>query len=188
MSFFGTILYDHDGAGFNRHANFEQTSTAFHFLFRMATGDAWSSQLADAIHNPHVSSVNPPPAAFTYAFFLAFMALMGWVLISIFVAIILDYFNEASAEDALSITYEHVELFQRKWLEFDPRSTSYIRRDDLGLLLFTCDPPLVAVQERGRDGLFDAGGEWVKPDLPQLAEVLRAVSYTHLTLPTTPYV
>ena len=173
MSFFGTILYDHDGAGFNRHANFEQTSTAFHFLFRMATGDAWSSQLADAIHNPHVSSVNPPPAAFTYAFFLAFMALMGWVLISIFVAIILDYFNEASAEDALSITYEHVELFQRKWLEFDPRSTSYIRRDDLGLLLFTCDPPLVAVQERGRDGLFDAGGEWVKPDLPQLAEVLR---------------
>ena len=38
----------------------------------------------------------------------------------------------------VSIKYDDIESFQRKWLEFDVRSTSYIRTVDLGLLLYAC--------------------------------------------------
>ena len=116
-------------------------------------------------------------------FFVFYMAIMRWVLISIFVAIILEYFNDSNAEEVptcpllasplflasplhlalplgkptplkhpsslhshptphfpkgVSIKYDDIESFQRKWLEFDVRSTSYIRTVDLGLLLYAC--------------------------------------------------
>ena len=171
MAFLGTLVYDPYGAGFNRHANFETFTAAFHFLCRMATGDAWSSQLADAYFNPHVPGVNAPPSNGVALYFLLFMMFMGWVLVSIFVAIILDYFT--SSEDGLSIAYEDIEEFQRKWLEFDVRNTGYISTMDVGLLLFACSPPLVAVKQRSLHAVFDAGGEWVRPNLKQLGELLR---------------
>ena len=56
----------------------------------MSTGDSWSALLADAVHNPHVPGIEPPTLTTVYFFFVFYMAFMGWVLISIFVAIILE--------------------------------------------------------------------------------------------------
>ena len=67
------------------------------------------------------------------------------VLVSIFVAIMLDYFNDSNYEDGISVKYDDIESFQRKWLEFDVQATSYMRTVDLGLLLYACKPPLVGV-------------------------------------------
>ena len=173
MAFLGTLVYDPYGSGFNRHANFETFTAAFHFLCRMATGDAWSAQMADAYFNPHVPGVNAPPSGGVALYFLLFMMFMGWVLVSIFVAIILDYFNESGSEDGLTIAYEDIEEFQRKWLEFDVRNSGYISTMDVGLLLFSCNPPLVAVKQRQGGAVFDIGGEWVRPNLKQLGGLLR---------------
>ena len=46
-------------------------------------------------------------------------------------------------------------LLQRKWLEFDHKSSSYIRTVDLGLLLYSCKPPLVSVMQ-DKTGFFDS--------------------------------
>ena len=147
MAFLGTLVYDPYGAGFNRYANFETFPRAFHSLWRMATGDGWSAQFADAYWNPHVPGVNAPPVAAVTVYFLAYMMLMGWVLLSVFVAIILDYFHAAGSEDGLQIALEDIEEFQRKWLEFDVTNSAYINTLDLGLLLYACNPPLVAVHQ-----------------------------------------
>ena len=179
MAFLGTLVYDPYGGGFNRYANFETFTRSFHSLWRMATGDAWSAQFADAYFNPHVPGVNAPPSTGVAVYFLVYMMFMGWVLVSIFVAIILDYFHEAGSEDGLSIAFEDIEEFQRKWLEFDTANTAYISTVDLGLLLYSCDPPLVSVKRRRPGSLF-AGNvfdptatEWVRPTLKQLTAVLQ---------------
>ena len=62
FAFLGTLVYDPYGGGFNRYANFETFTRSFHSLWRMATGDAWSAQFADAYFNPHVPGVNAPPS------------------------------------------------------------------------------------------------------------------------------
>ena len=87
-------------------------------------------------------------------------------------AIILDYFNEESSEDGLVVNFSDIESFRLKWLEFDTENTHWIQIVDLGLLLSTCGPPLVAVKERERDGLVDDGGAWVRPTIEQLEKVL----------------
>lgn len=196
MSVLGTLLYDHEGVGVSRHANFETASRSFSALVRMSTGDSWTAMLADAVHNPHVPGVEPPPTALIYFYFLFYMGFMGWVLVSIFVAVILDYFNDSDSKMAIDIKFDDIESFQRKWLEFDVsstssipilaftlthtptfaraqvRSTSYIRTVDLGLLLYACKPPLVGVQLEQRDGLFFAGSQLVRPNLTQLEAML----------------
>jgi hypothetical protein len=180
MAFLGTLVYDPYGVGFNRYANFETFTRAFHSLWRMATGDGWSSQFADAYWNPHVPGVEAPPMPVVIVYFLLYMMFMGWVLVSIFVAIILDYFHEAGSDDGLQISFEDIKEFQRKWLEFDVTNSAYINTIDLGLLLYACNPPLVAVRKRtaGRDNVFagnvfGAAGQWVRPKLSQLPAVLR---------------
>jgi hypothetical protein len=180
MSFLGTLVHDPYGAGFNRYANFETFPRAFHSLWRMATGDAWSAQFADAYWNPHVPGVEAPPVAAVTVYFLLYMMFMGWVLLSVFVAIILDEFHEAGSEDGLQIALEDIEEFQRKWLEFDVTNSAYINTLDLGLLLYACNPPLVAVRKRAANrenifagNVFSAAGEWVRPKLSQLQAVLR---------------
>lgn len=50
---------------------------------RMGTGDGWSAMLQDAVWNPHVGSVAPPPVALVYVYLLFYMAAVGWVLVSI---------------------------------------------------------------------------------------------------------
>jgi hypothetical protein len=54
MVLLGTIIYDHEGDGLSRHANFETAFRSFSALFRMATGDAWGAMLADG----HVAGDN----------------------------------------------------------------------------------------------------------------------------------
>lgn len=175
MAFLGTLVYDTDGAGFSRHANFETAFRAFSTLVRMSTGDSWSALLADAVHNPHVPGIEPPLLGTVYFFFVFYMAFMQWVLISIFVAIILEYFNESNAEKGVDIKFDDVETFQRKWLEFDVGSTSYIKTVDLGLLLYSCKPPLVGVREaREEDGPFfsENTAQLVRPSVKQLEHLL----------------
>jgi hypothetical protein len=174
MAFLGTLVYDNDGAGFSRHANFETAFRAFSTLVRMSTGDSWSALLADAVHNPHVPGIAPPLPATVYFFFVFYMAFMQWVLISIFVAIILEYFNESNAEKGVDIKFEDVESFQLKWLEFDVGSTSYVKTVDLGLLLYSCKPPLVGVRETPEDGGFftENAARYVRPTVKQLELLL----------------
>ena len=69
----------------------------------MSTGDSWSAILADAVHNPHVPGITPPMLLTVYFFFIFYMAFMGWVLVSIFVAIILEYFNDSNAEEGIQV-------------------------------------------------------------------------------------
>lgn len=56
------------------------------------------AMLFDAVNNPHVAGVEAPPLGLVYTYFIFFMGFTRWVLVSIFVAIILDYFNEAQVQ------------------------------------------------------------------------------------------
>lgn len=121
MAFLGTVVYDYEGAGLSRHANFETAFRSFSALVRMSTADSWSAILADVVHNPHVAGVEPPLPVTVYFFFVFFMGFMRWVLISIFVAIILEYFNDSNSEEGISISYEDIESFQvRDEISFIP--------------------------------------------------------------------
>ena len=153
MVLLGTIIYDHEGDGLSRHANFETAFRAFSALFRMATGDAWGAMLADALNNPHVARIETrPPDSAVAVFFIAYIAFVAWVLIAMFVAIVQDSYATSNYEEGISIKFEDIESFQRKWLEFDRENTSYMRTIDMGLLLYACCmPPLMSACMRPID-------------------------------------
>ena len=137
MVLLGTIIYDHEGDGLSRHANFETAFRSFSALFRMSTGDAWGAMLADALNNPHVARIETrPPDSAVAVFFIVYIAFVAWVLIAMFVAIVQDSYATSNYEEGISIKFEDIESFQRKWLEFDRGNTSYMRTIDLGLLLY----------------------------------------------------
>ena len=48
------------------------------------------AMLFDAVNNPHVAGVEAPPLGLVYTYFIFFMGFTRWVLVSIFVAIILE--------------------------------------------------------------------------------------------------
>ena len=153
MVLLGTIIYDHEGDGLSRHANFETAFRSFSALFRMSTGDAWGAMLADALNNPHVARIETrPPDSAVAVFFIVYIAFVAWVLIAMFVAIVQDSYATSNYEEGISIKFEDIESFQRKWLEFDRENTSYMRTIDLGLLLYACihaaAPECLATDER----------------------------------------
>ena len=175
MTILGTLIYERNAVGFSRHANFETLTGTISSLLRLSTGDAWSAMMQDAVWNPHVSTVDPPPIALVYVYLITYVAMTIWVLVSITVAVILDNFNETHAEDGLSIGFSDIEVFARKWIEFDTQNTHWIDTLDLGLLLSTLGTPLVAVKERPRLGIIDDGGSWVRPTTDELEGILERI-------------
>ena len=111
------------------------------------------AMLADALNNPHVARIETrPPDSAVAVFFIVYIAFVAWVLIAMFVAIVQDSYATSNYEEGISIKFEDIESFQRKWLEFDRENTSYMRTIDLGLLLYACihaaAPECLATDER----------------------------------------
>ena len=103
---------------------------------------------------------------------------------------------------------DRIESRSTKWLKFDDPNVLPMWVADMD---FKCPPEVIeAIKERANQGIFgyterpadltsllkqrlyDRSGWEIEPDwvtwMPGVVVGLNAVSYTHLTLPTTPYV
>ena len=66
-------------------------------MLRMTTGDGWSTLLTDAYLAKHEEGTTEPPMVVIYMYFFSFMILVAIVGVSVYAAVILDYFTGSSS-------------------------------------------------------------------------------------------
>lgn len=150
MNSFSNVKY---GELLNPDANFQTFWLSFNTLWRVTTGESYNGIMHDcALAPPYCSSssggiVDPKATncgnpTISYIYFVVTFTVLNYIMINLFVAIILDNFEDASGMSKQAVTAEHIADFDDIWNDFDPTGTGKIPFDDLGKLLERVDYPL----------------------------------------------
>ena len=153
------------GDSVNAHANFTSFFMAFLVLCRCCTGEAWNVLMMElsgdqegclqepipydptwcALINPGgVDGCTPLPGCgqpgWSALYFPLFTLLVTFIMLNLFVAVILEGFDQTVEGDDLS--KEQFVLFADVWQEFDPDATTFICVADLPKLLIKLPKPM----------------------------------------------
>jgi hypothetical protein len=166
------------GDALNEHANFRDIFTAILTLFRFTTGESWNDVMYDLMVQPNPNDpLNScqenvsyqeleamrmernltqftigcsPGIAITYIYFVSYMLLTTYVMINLFVAVILEGFEETNEKNASPINEEDLQLLAELWQKYDPLATGWISDHHFMKLLKELPPPLGIVQSATR--------------------------------------
>eukprot|EP00347_Sterkiella_histriomuscorum_P021532 403333648 len=128
----------------DKHANFQNFYMAFMTLLRCATGEAWNYIMDDCartfsirfdclpdpsyedyVNNGYVTSGCGDPTT-AYAFFMSFTMLVTMIFLNLFIAIILESFENVNQQEDLKIQDADLDIFQKSWLTYDTKGTGFI--------------------------------------------------------------
>ncbi|KAJ9445646.1 hypothetical protein DIPPA_53542, partial [Diplonema papillatum] len=144
MFLFGKVKEGEYLAG---HATFHDFVSALLLLLRTSTGEAWPGLMHDcAVESPFCSNIiddcGDPVAA--YAYFVTFVVIETYVILNLFIAILLDSFNDEVADEVMEQTLsdEEMDNFFTVWRKHDPLQTCTIEVSKLPSFLRTIGPPL----------------------------------------------
>eukprot|EP01060_Flectonema_neradi_P029554 TRINITY_DN4105_c1_g2_i1.p1 TRINITY_DN4105_c1_g2~~TRINITY_DN4105_c1_g2_i1.p1 ORF type:complete len:1864 (+),score=261.13 TRINITY_DN4105_c1_g2_i1:89-5680(+) len=134
------------GAYITDQANFDNFKNAMLLLVRMTTGEAWQGVMHDCqvatepSCDPHLASCGSPYGAPFY--FVSFMLLGTFIILNLIIAVILEDFFTAQAEEANLLTAMDVHNFTKTWKTYDPSGTATIPTTRLPGFLKAVPPPL----------------------------------------------
>jgi voltage-dependent calcium channel L type alpha-1D len=154
------------GDNIDTHTNFQNFGTAFLFLMRAATGEAWNacmhdlaSSSAGCVESP---SYDPTMCGFNnsegcvplngcgnpiaYIFFCSFTLLITYVMLNVTIAVILEGFSLSHEDEEPLFEPELLQEFQSKWSCVDPRASGFIRVARVWALVALLEPPLVKTE------------------------------------------
>jgi len=138
MSFFGDVPLGQGYYGlYNHHANFRQFHVGIFLLFRMSTGESWNGVMHD------VMEVYPQ----AWIYFTCYMLFGSYLMFNLVIAILLEEFSSAAAQEQHLVTPDMIEEFAIAWGDLDPKATHFITCDVLPMLLKRVSPPLGAGQD-----------------------------------------
>lgn len=145
-----SFLPDGDG-GIGHTANFRSVRNAIMLLLRFATGEAWNTMMHSMMTDssggscdlnptfnpdapwcqttedlPKCTLINGCPAGkfTTYIYFYSFTLLVGYIILNLFVAAVLESFDNSKESDILSS--QDLDSFLRLWSLYDENATWYI--------------------------------------------------------------
>ena len=123
MTLFGHVK--HVGA-LNDQVNFETFGRAMQSLFRLTTSAGWNDVLEPLLVtppycDPHYKDLpngncGHPFVAILY--FVSFIIINYMIVINMYIAIILENFNQAHQEEEIGIVEEDLEMFYTKWAKY----------------------------------------------------------------------
>ncbi|EFX89321.1 putative voltage-gated sodium channel protein, partial [Daphnia pulex] len=147
MALFGHVV--HSGA-LNEMVNFETFGRSMLLLFRLMTGAGWNDILNPLLiqppycdityHNLPYGNCGSPILATLYL--VSFIVLSSMIVINMYIAVLLENFNQAHHEEELGLGEEDLERFYAKWSRFDPYATQFIAFGELSDFVASLDPPL----------------------------------------------
>ncbi|XP_045030730.1 sodium channel protein 60E isoform X2 [Daphnia magna] len=147
MALFGHVT--HSGA-INEMVNFETFGRSMLLLFRLMTGAGWNDILNPLLiqppycdityHNLPYGNCGSPILATLYL--VSFIVLSSMIVINMYIAVLLENFNQAHHEEELGLGEEDLERFYAKWSRFDPYATQFIAFGELSDFVASLDPPL----------------------------------------------
>ncbi|XP_073999766.1 sodium channel protein 60E-like isoform X2 [Rhodnius prolixus] len=147
MSVFGHVKHQR---ALDDMVNFETFGRSMQLLFRLMTSAGWNDVLeslmvqppeCDPTYNGQLNgNCGHPLLAITY--FTSFIIISYMIVINMYIAIILENFNQAHQEEEIGIVEDDLEMFYIRWSKFDPHATQFIRFGQLSDFIASLDPPL----------------------------------------------
>nr|XP_050844574.1 sodium channel protein 60E-like isoform X1 [Vespula vulgaris]XP_050844575.1 sodium channel protein 60E-like isoform X1 [Vespula vulgaris]XP_050844576.1 sodium channel protein 60E-like isoform X1 [Vespula vulgaris] len=131
--------------------NFETFGRSMQLLFRLMTSAGWNDVLESLMVQPPDCDPTPtsrkmngdcgyPLLAITY--FTSFIIISYMIVINMYIAIILENFNQAHQEEEIGIVEDDLEMFYIRWSKYDPHATQFISFSQLSDFIASLDPPL----------------------------------------------
>lgn len=130
MAFFGDQQYDQPPFElYTVHANFRSFWVGFFCLFRMSTGESWNGIMHDSMDNV---------SKYSWIYYVAYMIIGSSLLFQLIVAVVLEQFSSAQAEEESVVTPNDIDLYAATWQVYDPGSTHLIDFGQLPIFLKNC--------------------------------------------------
>jgi len=154
MTYFGNVR--HRGA-LTATVNFETFGRSMLLLFRLSTSGGWNDVLyplmeEDDCNGTHyINTLGVPQnrvggdcgsQAFAIPFFLCYLFISFMVIINMYIAVILENFNQAHEQEEIGITDDDFDMFYAIWEKYDPHATQYIKLELLSEFIESLDIPL----------------------------------------------
>lgn len=148
----GMALFGHvtPTGALNEMVNFQTFGRSMLLLFRLMTGAGWNDILNPLLiqppdcdmtyHNLPYGNCGNPTLATLYL--VSFIVLSSMIVINMYIAVLLENFNQAHHEEELGLGEEDLERFYAKWSRFDPYATQFIAFGELSDFVASLDPPL----------------------------------------------
>ncbi|CAK8685583.1 unnamed protein product [Clavelina lepadiformis] len=133
----------------NDQVNFQTFGNALMVLFRLVTSAGWNDVLDPLMNTRNctdtgVPSTNPqgcgdPIIAVLYFVFYIFIVFL--VIVNMYIAIILDNFDEILKQDESGVSQGDFETFYMVWGKYDPQASQFVTLTKLSDLLHDLHPP-----------------------------------------------
>ncbi|CAH1186251.1 unnamed protein product [Phyllotreta striolata] len=148
----GMFLFGHvrQQGALDDMVNFETFGRSMHLLFRLITSAGWNDVLESLMieypdcdpsyRNQSNGDCGYPLLAIIY--FSSFIIINYMIVINMYIAIILENFNQAHQEEEIGIVEDDLEMFYIRWSKYDPHATQFIRFTQLSDFIASLDPPL----------------------------------------------
>ena len=156
MALFGRVRH---AGRLNDLVNFETFERSVLLLFRLATSAGWNDVLdplmvssAPDCNTTHY--INPRGEAiaeangdcgspfFAILYFMTFVFICNLIIINMYVAIILENFNQAHQQEEVGVTEDDFEMFYMVWERYDPHASQFIKYEVLSDFVADLDEPL----------------------------------------------
>lgn len=134
MTSFGNLKHS---AVLSDVANFETFGNSMLLLFRLCTSAGWNDVLEPLMSPPDDCNPNfkgkpnhemggcgTPWLA--VPFLTSYILIAFMIIINMYIAIILENFNLAHAQEEVGITEDDIDMFYAHWARFDPHATQFI--------------------------------------------------------------
>nr|AUY61917.1 sodium channel Nav2 [Lethenteron camtschaticum] len=105
--------------------NFETFANSMTLLFRLNTAGGWNDVMGSVL------GTETQNAILVIAYFTTFVIFSNIIIINMYVAIILENFNEAQEQEETGVTDDDIDMFYRVWGKFDPLATQFLACEQL---------------------------------------------------------
>ncbi|CAG9763894.1 unnamed protein product [Ceutorhynchus assimilis] len=148
----GMFLFGHvrQQGALDDMVNFETFGRSMHLLFRLITSAGWNDVLESLMieypdcdpHYKHQTNGDCGYPLLAIIYFTSFIIINYMIVINMYIAIILENFNQAHQEEEIGIVEDDLEMFYIRWSKYDPHAAQFIRFSQLSDFIASLDPPL----------------------------------------------
>lgn len=155
MSSFGTVKLS---GALDEVVNFQTFGNSFTLMLRLATSAGWNDVLESLLIkspycNKHYYTLNDGVSKrsgtgdcgnpyLAIPFMVSYIIIVWLIVINMYIAVILENFNQAHEQEEVGITEDDFDMFYTVWEKYDPLATQFIKFDSLADFVGDLEPPL----------------------------------------------
>lgn len=88
--------------------------------------------------------------ASAHIFFLSFLYIVGYTFLNLFIAIILEGFQNSSFDEDIRIKEDTLDQFKKAWMKYDPNGSGFIKVQDFSDLILD----IIQIEMKRKDELY----------------------------------